>query len=84
MDPIEWNKLKNSIACNGDRSIQKDDYENYPNGRYSWEFSNDLPYRQFYNIHQAIELGWRLLAPPEQQLNAFGIISGYEWWLTKD
>lgn len=88
MDPIVWENLRISIACNGDRKIPKDGYKNDPNGIYSWEFSNGnpniIPYRHFENIHQAIELGWRLLAPPITITSLFGGYCDYEWWLVRD
>lgn len=82
MDQITWDDLKISLACNGDaKTSTEKDISSFPYGMYHWEFpdGND---RHFNTVHHAIELGWKLLAPPIT-CNGF-VDTWYEWWLVKD
>lgn len=86
--PIKWNELEISIACNGDRTSKLDEdtgFKETVDEKYHWEFPNNVPYRHFDSIHQAIELGWKLLAPPVKIPDfMFSGPDEYEWWLIRD
>lgn len=88
MEQLYWQEYCSSIACNGDLKtsvINSDDDKANESvrGKLHWEFTND-DCREFRNIHHAIELGWKLLAPPAEHRGYFRRDDFYEWWLVKD
>lgn len=92
IEAILWDDLKIALACNGDIIHPLNDPVNdRVADKFYWQFNHsntqgDLA-RSIRNIHHAIEMGWKLLAPPtliKVPNNYWGKHNTYEWWLIKD
>ena len=85
MCDIAWEDLRYFLACNGDRKQSNDRFvEDHSGGKYHWEFEQTFEARHFCNLHEAIEFGWKLLAPPIYKPAMFEKNDTYEWWLVRD
>lgn len=88
IEPVMWDDLKYALACNGDRIHPLNDPVNDKvAGKFHWEFDHGNSVREIRHIHHAIELGWKLLAPPtniKTPANYWGKPNAWEWWLVKD